>query len=69
MIDGSVIINIAYQEVLLTNTFLIKATDCFILVGSALYGATWLPGPGYTSRTTIIFGTMKDSSLKILVYY
>ena len=37
-------------------------TWCFILVGYAMFGATF--NLVYTCRTTIIFVTLKDSSLK-----
>ena len=38
-----------------------RLTGFFILVGSAMFAATY----GYTCRNTIIFGTLKDSILKV----
>ena len=39
------------------------STECFVLVGSAMFGETFKPG--FTCRTIMMFGTLKDSSLNI----
>ena len=56
---------IFYKVVPSYRTFYLKATDCMFHIGSAVFGATF--NLKYTCRTTINFGTLKDSSLNILI--
>ena len=46
-----------------THSQTLIATEFLILVGSAVFVEVFLPG--YTCRTIIIFGTLKNSGLKV----
>ena len=58
-----------YNSVLCTHfKRVLKGSDCVFYAGQ-VYHVGWNISPGFTCRTTIIFGTLKDNSLKLIVYH